>query len=190
MKIQSIVLVGALPLVFACGPAANSSAGPTQPERVPVEADQGAVAAEARDPGLPWWQGKTPHCSEGELKRRTLTWGGVFWCASAGVRADQSLQNDLSRLARCVHESVSAFQEEPEQGKLGAFLARAHESGLNPVLCGAVRVDGEARTYHGRRVEMERQVESQEENDLVVRYRFGCEDCSVAAETTATIAKP
>jgi hypothetical protein len=143
--------------------------------------------APARAADLPWWQGENPVCSEGELKRRTLSWGSVFWCASAGARVDQNLQSDMSRLARCVHESVGAFQYEPEVGKLGEFLARATESGIDPVLCGAVRRDSEVRTYHGRRIVMERRVESESATEVGVRYRFSCEDCGVAAETTATV---
>lgn len=138
---------------------------------------------------LPWWQG-VASCEEGELKRRTLTWGGVYWCAVPGTKIDQGLQSDLGRLARCVHESVSAFQEEPAKGKLGEFLAQAHASGLNPTLCNAVRRDGEVRTYHGRRVLMERIVESEGETELEVLYRFGCEGCTVAAETRAKVARP
>jgi hypothetical protein len=160
------------------------------PAPAPVDTAQPAPPAPVRPADLPWWQGKTPLCSEGELKRRNLSWGSVFWCAESGARNDQNLQNDLSRLARCVHESVNAFQEEPEEGKLGAFLARAHESEINPVLCAAVRVDAEVRTYHGRRVLMERRIQKESATEIEVQYRFGCEDCKVAAETTATVSTP
>lgn len=160
------------------------------PVSAPVEGAEAVPSAPVRSPDLAWWQGDSPLCSEGELKRRNLSWGSVFWCAESGVRNDQNLQNDLSRLARCVHESVNAFQEEPEEGKLGDFLARAHESEINPILCAAVRVDAEVRTYHGRRVLMERRIQKESPSEIEVQYRFGCEDCKVAAETRARVATP
>ncbi len=187
MEKHKIAAAGVFALLVACGgsPKDKGNAAPAVIE--PAEDLAVAPTAPERAADLPWWQGESPVCSEGELKRRKLSWGSVFWCASSGVRVDQSLQSDLSRLARCVRESVGAFQYEPEGGQLGAFLARAKESGMDPVLCGAVRNDSEVRTYHGRRVLMERRVESESATELAVRYRFGCEDCAVAAETTATI---
>jgi hypothetical protein len=108
---------------------------------------------------------------------------------SEGQRVDQNLQNDLGKLARCISESVNAFQEEPEADALGVFLAKAQETGLNPTLCSAVRHDREVRTYHGRTVLMERRVLSAESaSDLKLMYRFSCEDCAVAAETTVIFA--
>lgn len=151
----------------------------------------GAQAADA-SPGAPWWQGDEPACTKGKLSRRSLTWGRIFWCAVPGHRVDVSLQNDLGRVARCVSESVSAFQEEPEPGKLGDFLARAHEAGLNPVLCAAVRRDSEPRTYHGRAIVLERQEQAGDHvasSEISVRYRFGCQDCLVAAETRVLVAR-
>jgi len=176
-------------LLVACGGAPQDKVQPVPTAIQPAEDLAAEPQAPERPADLPWWQGESPLCSEGELKRRNLSWGSVFWCASAGVRVDQSLQSDLSRLARCVQESVGAYQYEPEVGKLGDFLARAKESGMDPVLCGAVRNDSEVRTYHGRRVLMERRLESDSATELGVRYRFGCEGCGVASETTATISK-
>lgn len=138
-----------------------------------------------------WWQGVEPQCGIGELTHRNLSWGGVYWCEVPGQTVDANLQNDLGRLARCVNESVSAFQVEPEPGKLGDFLARAHEEGLNPVLCAAVRRDSEPRTYHGREILLERREETggnEPGTEVQVRYRFSCEDCLVAAETSVLVA--
>lgn len=177
-------------LLMACGASSQEPKAPARPDEVAADTGAHAPMVAPASPQLLWWQGATPACEQGELKRRNLTWGSVFWCARDGLRVDQNLQNDLSRLARCVHESVSAFQEEPNIDKLGEFLARAHESGLNAVLCSAVRRDAEVRTYHGRLVLMERRVESKSENELEVRYRFSCEGCTVAAETTARVAAP
>lgn len=172
---------------MACGgKAPNATAPEAGSEQVAPEAAAPVPSPPVRV--LPWWQG-VPACDTGELKRRTLTWGGVYWCAVTGTKVDKSLQSDLSRLARCVHESVSAFQEEPAEGKLGEFLARAHESGLNAILCSAVRRDAEVRTYHGRRVLMKRSVASEGETELEVLYRFSCEGCTVAAETKAKVAR-
>ena len=147
------------------------------------------MAAKVRPANLPWWQGASPVCRTGTLKRRGLSWGALYWCAESGRRVDTSLQNDLGLLARCMHESISAFQEEPEGGKLGAFLAKAHEAGLNPVLCGAVRRDRDVRTYHGRTVLLERKLVSSDAKEDTVRYRFSCEDCAVAAEILVEVAK-
>ncbi len=99
---------------------------------------------------------------------------------------DASLQNDFGRLARCVHESVEAFQVEPGDDGLGEFLKKAEDVGLNPVLCGAVRRDSEVRTYNGRTVLLERVIAtpaSAAGESTTVRYRFSCEDCLVASET-------
>ena len=192
MDKHKVAFAGVFTLLLACGGGGQDSEGPKRPEPAPapVESAEPVPQATERPADLPWWQGDTPACSEGELKRRTLSWGSVFWCAQSGARIDQNLQGDLSKLARCVHESVSAFQEEPEPEKLGAFLARANDSEINPVLCAAVRVDGEVRTYHGRRVLMERRVQKESESETVVQYRFGCEECKVAAETSATVSTP
>ena len=176
--------------VVACGSQASEPKSASPNGGKPIASESDASLPVAPTPVLPWWQSATPICENGELKRRNLSWGSVYWCVAPGVRVDQSLQSDLSRLARCVHESVSAFQEEPEADKLGAFLARAHESGLNAELCNAVRRDAEVRTYHGRRVLLQRMVETEGETELEVRYRFGCEGCGVAAETRAKVARP
>jgi hypothetical protein len=119
-----------------------------------------------------------------------LSWGGVFWCDMPGQPVDASLQNDFGRLARCVHESVDAFQLEPGDDGLGKFLKRASELGLNPVLCGAIRRDSEVRTYNGRTVLFERAVQAPAPEDggpATVRYRFSCDDCQVASETVVTV---
>lgn len=141
---------------------------------------------------MPWWQGAEPQCGIGKLTRRNLSWGAVYWCAVPGQKPDASLQNDLGRLARCVNEAVSAFQVEPTPGSLGDFLARAHEEGLNPVLCAAVRRDSEPRTYHGREILFERREEpdsNEASTEVQVRYRFSCADCLVAAETSVRVAR-
>ncbi|MCP4447730.1 MAG: hypothetical protein GY811_20690 [Myxococcales bacterium] len=137
-----------------------------------------------------WWQGAQPQCAGGELNERTLRWGAVLWCKLPGQSVDANLQNDLGRLARCVHESVEAFQSEPGEDGLGKFLNRAKAEGLSPILCGAVRNDSEVRIYNGRTVLLERVVVKSlpDANGASrVRYRFGCEDCLVASETTIEV---
>lgn len=186
MATHSSILLGLTLLLSSCG-------GPPKQEQAlppptPVPGDP-AVIEPQRSPDLLWWQGAEPACADGELKRRGLTWGAVFWCESAGQKVDQHLQNDLGKLARCISESVNAFQEEPEVDALGVFLAKAQEAGLNPILCSAVRRDRDVRTYHGRTVLMERRVLLAESaSDLKLMYRFSCEDCAVAAETTVVFA--
>lgn len=187
---RSLVTAALLAFLAACGGPRHQAAKPAPPAPGAVPSKTPEADKNYRPPNMLWWQGAQPVCSTGEFKRRSLSWGAVLWCALPGQRVDSNLQNDLGRLARCVHESVGAFQEEPAGDGLGDFLARAHESGLNPVLCAAVRRDSEVRTYHGRRVMMERAVESESDHELSVRYRFSCEECVVAAETTVRVAAP
>ena len=142
-----------------------------------------------RRPNMPWWQGGRPVCSAGALETRSLSWGSVYWCDLPGFDVDASLQNDFGRLARCVHDSVEAFQREPGPEGLGAFLSEAAAAGINPVLCQAVRREEAVRTYHGRKVEVERTVlgPGPEKGPSRVRYRFGCAECLVASETTVRV---
>ncbi len=186
---RRMLLVALLVEVVAC--AASGAKGGTGPE-VAKAPSQPASTRELPASNTPWWQGAQPACVGGLYKTRNLSWGSVYWCEIPGQATDAHLQNDLGRLARCINESIGAFQEEPEEGKLGEFLARAHEAGLNPVLCSAVRRDVEPRTYHGRSIVVERREEAgpaAEEGTVMVRYRFGCEDCLVAAETIVQVAK-
>ncbi|MBL4633429.1 MAG: hypothetical protein JKY56_06140 [Kofleriaceae bacterium] len=122
----------------------------------------------------------------------SLTWGSVYWCDLPGVVVDANLQNDLGRIARCIHDSVNTFQKDPSPDKLGAFLAEAHDAGINPVACGVVRRDAPVTSYHGKRVLMERRVlpissPLSPGKTTLIRYQFSCTDCIVAAETTVEL---
>jgi len=176
----------------------NSAKKPARPISVTPDADR-----KVRPPSMLWWQGEEPECASGTLGQRKMSWGSVYWCELPNTAVDASLQNDLGRLARCIHDSVGVFQEEPEPDKLGDFLVQAHEAGLDPVLCGVVRRDTQVRSYHGRTIMMERRLqpdnlqpkdESQSsdkspETGLRVQYRFSCADCIVAAETSVELAR-
>jgi len=121
------------------------------------------------------------------MKRRELSWGSVYWCVLPGQAIDRNLQNDLGRLAHCVRALVEVTSSEPDAQALGKFLEAARESGKSPAICRSVRPGTVVRTYHGRQVDVERRVDSQTASESVIRYRFGCEDCVVASETTVTI---
>ena len=181
MRIESTVLGVVAVLGIACGPRVTEPAtAPTASE--PIASKTPEADRNYRPPNMPWWQGAVPSCPVGEMKQRNLSWGGVFWCHVPGLPVDASLQNDFGRIARCVHESVDAFQVEPGEDGLGKFLDRASDAGLNPVLCGAVRRDSEVRTYNGRTVVFERAViapSAEPGAAATVRYRFSCDECQV-----------
>ena len=173
----------------ACGPRSPKVLAPAKAPPIPSKTPE--ADKNYRPPNMAWWQGGQPECTAGVLKRRTLSWGSVIWCAMPGVRVDASLQNDLGRLARCVQESVEAFQTEPGEDGLGKFLKRAHDVEATTVLCGAVRRDSQVRTYNGHAVQLERTVLTPPPEGggvAKVRYRFSCEHCLVASETIVDVA--
>lgn len=182
-------------LVFAMGACGGTrNATPKKlpsvqavPKNQTVEADR-----KARPPTMLWWQGEEPKCSAGEIEIRNLTWGSVYWCQLPSSKVDANLQNDLGRIAQCIHDSVSSFQQEPDPEHLEEFLKRANSSGLNPVACKVVRKDGDVRSYHGRKILMERTLLPKKTNtrahsQSTVRYRFSCTECLVAAETSVKL---
>ena len=189
MRTLVLVLGAVVLLTAACGPRVSEPSPQARPAE-PIASKTPDADRAYRPPNLPWWQGETPECPGGEMKQRTLSWGSVFWCHLPGHPVDASLQNDFGRLARCVHESVEAFQTEPGENGLGEFLKRASDAGLNPILCGAVRRDSEVRTYNGRTVKYERIIAAPAEVEggpATVRYRFGCGECLVASETAVGV---
>jgi hypothetical protein len=165
----------------------------TAAPRSASEAPEAAPPAAPAAPAGPWWTADEPHCPTGELGKRTLTWGSVFWC---GENPDRNLQNELGLLARCMRETVNSYQIEPEADALAGYLRKAEAAGLDLVLCNAVRREGSEPnlvTYHGRPITVHRKVLSESRGDGIsrrreVRYRFSCADCQVFSETTSSLA--
>ncbi len=184
-------LFAGCPALSSCGNRRQSTGAGNQVTVRPLsqtpEADRNM-----RPKSMLWWQGAEPECTSGTVVRRRVTWGSVYWCELPGAVVDANLQNDLGRLASCIHASVNAFQKEPTSDTLGVFLADAHDAGLSPVACGVVRRDAQVTSYHGRRVLMERQVlpissPLSPGKTTRVRYQISCTDCVVAAETSVEL---
>ncbi len=184
-------LFAGCPALSSCGNRHHSTGEGKQVQRRPFsqtpEADR-----KTRPKSMLWWQGAEPVCTSGTVIRKRLPWGSVYWCGLPGVAVDANLQNDLGRLASCIHASVNAFQKEPTPDTLGVFLADAHDAGLSPVACRVVRRDAQVTSYHGRRVLMERQVLPISSplapgKTTRIRYQLSCTDCIVAAETSVEL---